>query len=395
MLKRFLITAHIVFALIGIANTMLGPLLPLLAERWHLGDRQAGALFLTQFVGGFSGAILSTRLAKYFSLHQIARVGLLLLAAGFVGFATPLYPVAVLGAAINGLGLGLSTPSITAAMSEAFPERRASLLNLLNFAWALGAIAAPNLVLLALRHTRFNVQGMLLGYAATLVISAFVIPRIEVSSHAEVSSTKPTSRSVLRLIFACGVLIFLYVGVESGVAGWLPTFATRIHSFDANFTAYLQDTFWTAFLLGRLAAPGILKFTGERVLLTVSIVTATVGTCGLLMLSGLELFGAAAIVGLGCAAVMPTAIAILSHRLAGQSGSKLGFMFACAGLGAALLPYAIGAVSSATQSLRLAMWLLVFAEALLLAANFVMAFFAAKPDPDSALAAPQTVATGA
>ena len=285
MTKRFLITAHLVFAFIGIANTMLGPLLPLLAQRWHLGDRQAGALFLTQFVGGFTGAILSTRLAKYFSLHRIARAGLLLLAAGFVGFATPLYPVAVLGAAINGVGLGLSTPSITAAMSEAFPGRRASLLNLLNFAWALGAIAAPNLVLLALGHTRFNVQGMLLGYAATLMISAFVIPRIEVSSHAEEPSSKPTSRSVMRLIFACGALIFLYVGVESGVAGWLPTFASRIHSFDANYTAYLQDTFWTTFLLGRLAAPAILKYSGERLLLTVSISTAMLGTCGLLMLN--------------------------------------------------------------------------------------------------------------
>ena len=48
-MKRFLFTAHAVFALIGIANTMLGPLLPLLAQRWHLGDSQAGALFIAHF----------------------------------------------------------------------------------------------------------------------------------------------------------------------------------------------------------------------------------------------------------------------------------------------------------------------------------------------------------
>jgi fucose permease len=392
--KRFLVTAHAVFAMIGVANTMLGPLLPLLAQRWQLGDRQAGALFLTQFVGGFSGAILSTRLARSFSLHRIARAGLLLLAAGFVGFASPLYSVAILGAAINGVGLGLSTPSITAAMSEAFPERRASLLNLLNFAWALGAITAPNLVLLALRQTRFNVQSMLLAYAATLVAAAFVIPRIDVSSHPEDAPATPTSRTTLHVIFACGLLIFLYVGVENGVAGWLPTFATRIQSFDVNYTAYLQDTFWSAFLLGRLAAPVILKFTGERLLLTLSICIAVAGTCGLLLLTGAGLFLAAALVGVGCAAIMPTAIAILSQRLAGQSGSKLGFMFACAGLGAAVVPYAIGALSSATRNLRFGMWLLVVVEILLLASNFVMAHLLAKRDPENQAVPPQVLVTG-
>ena len=74
------------------------------------------------------------------------------------------------------IGLGFVTPSITAIVSEAFPERRAATLNLLNFSWALGAITAPNLILAAIQHFRFQVPGMLLVYAVALVLAAFLIP---------------------------------------------------------------------------------------------------------------------------------------------------------------------------------------------------------------------------
>jgi cyanate permease len=47
-------------------------------------------------------------------------------------------------------------------------------------------------------------------------------------------------------------------------------------------------------------------------------------------------------------------------------------MFACAGLGAAVVPFCIGWLSSATNNLRLGMWVLVAVEALLLSAHLVM-----------------------
>ena len=388
-MKRFLLTAHAVFALIGIATTMLGPLLPILSQRWHLVDRQSGVLFLAQFVGGFAGAIASTRLARHFSLHIITRTGLLMTAAGIFVLATSSRLVATFGIAVYGIGIGLGTPSITAAVSEAVPDRRASMLNLLNFAWALGAITAPNLVLAALRHTGMQVPGMLIGFAVVLTVSAFVIPRVEVSSSREESSSLSLPPSTWRLIVACAALIFIYVGIENGVAGWLPTFATRLHAFGLQRSALLQDTFWTTFLLARFTAPAFLKFTGERLLLTLSMCLAAISTLGLLLIqSPTGLFIAVAGIGLGCAAIFPTALAILSHRLSGQSGSKLGFMFASAGLGAAVLPYGIGVLSSASQNLRLGMSLLLFAEAALLVAHFAMSRCASQSD-----IVPQPIAT--
>lgn len=375
-MKRFLFAVHAVFALVGIANTMLGPLLPLLAQRWQLSDRQSGTLFFAQFFAGFTGAIISTRLAKRFSLHAITRAGIWLIAAGVLGLATPSHLLAIVGITMFGFGFGFTNPSITAVVADAFPTRRASLLNLLNFAWALGAITAPMLILGALRHSRVQVPGMLMAYAVILTTSAFLIPRIPASSFSrEMKQAKLPSGS-LRIVIACGVLLFLYVGIEVGISGWLPTFATRFQEFSLQRAALLQDTFWATFLLGRLFAPAFLKVTGERLLLTLSIGTATAGTVALLLLHlPSALFISVAMIGLGCAAVFPTAIALLSPRLSGYSGSTLGFMFASAGLGAAVLPFCVGALSSATHNLRIGMSLLLVAEVGLLVAHVVMSRF--------------------
>ena len=381
-MKRLLIVLHAIFVLVGIANTILGPLLPLLAQRWNLSDRASGVLFLTQFFGGFTGAIISTRLARRFSLQGLIRSGLLLIAAGYAALAFGQHSLALVAMAASGLGLGFTNPAITLMVSEAAPNRRAAILNLLNFAWALGAIAAPILVVFALRHAQVSVSGMLAGFAVVIGASAIFVPRAQAASRAEDTRAKIPA-GLVRLIASCAVLAFLYVGIENGVTGWLTTFAMRLRSFPYEKSAILLDTFWTMFLLGRLSAPAFLQFIGERLLLTLSIGLATAGTLALLLVPGTAAtFIAVAITGAGCATIFPTAVAILSQRL-GSAGSQLGFVFASAGLGAAVWPFLIGSLSTATGSLITGMWLIAFAEALLIVAHIVMSWLCPRGIPAS------------
>lgn len=378
-MKRALILLHVIFVFVGIANTILGPLLPLLAQRWALTDRASGLLFLAMFLGGFTGALVSTRLGRRFTLHALARVGLLLIAAGFALLATSLQEIALLAFAAIGIGLGFTNPAINTLASEAVPDRRAAILNLLNFAWALGAIAAPPLLLAGLRHTRFNVQALLGCFALVMVVSAFFMPAISISKPAEREAASSVPRGLVRLIAACAILAFIYVGVENGLTGWLPTFATRVRGLPYERSALLQGTFWTAFLLGRLAAPAFLRAVTDRLLLTLSMLLALLGSVSLLLTARL-MFLSVALIGLGCAAIFPTAIAVLSQRLSGAASSQLGFVFASAGLGAATLPFLIGTLSTALHSLAQAMWLIVTAEVLLLLAHAFMSSLVARRD---------------
>lgn len=371
-MKRFLVTSHIVFALVGIATTMLGPILPVLTQRWHLSDAQAGLFFIAQFLGGFVGSIGSTELVRRFSLHFTIRAGVLVTAAGVALVNSPLLPVALAAFAIYGIGIGFCTPTITAAVGEAAQEQRASLLNLLNFVWTLGAISAPGLLSVAMERSSIGMGKALATLAILLVPAAFMMPRVEVTAR-QTEKPQAMPAGALALIVTTGALIFLYVGVENGVAGWLPTFSSRTHHFSAQHSAALQATFWTALLAGRFAATWILRYVREKRVLTISIASALLGTAGVLTVNGsAALYLSVAVVGLGFAPIFPTTIAVLTDSLAGQSGTKLGYMFAAAGLGGAVLPPCIGALSSFSSSLKIGMGLLIVAEVAMMSAHLLM-----------------------
>jgi FHS family glucose/mannose:H+ symporter-like MFS transporter len=371
-MKRFLVTAHIVFALVGIATTMLGPILPVLAQRWHLSDAQAGYFFIAQFLGGFVGSIVSTELVRRFSLHFTIRAGLLVTAAGVALVNSPLLPVALGAFALYGIGIGFCSPTITAAVGEAAGEQKASLLNLLNFVWTVGAISAPELLTLAMERGSIGMTKALAVLALLLVPAAFTMPRVQVTAR-QTEKPRALPRGAMAVIVTTGFLIFLYVGLENGVAGWLPTFSSRVHQFSARQSAALQVTFWTALLAGRFGATGILRYVREKSLLTVSIIAALAGTAGVLTATGAAgLYVSVAVVGLGFAPIFPTTIAVLTNSLAGQSGTKLGYMFAAAGLGGAVLPPCIGALSSLSGSLRVGMGLLIGAEMAMMTAHLTI-----------------------
>jgi fucose permease len=377
-MKRFLVTSHIVFALVGIATTMLGPILPVLAQRWHLSDAQAGLFFIAQFLGGFVGSIASTELVRRFSLHFTIRAGVLVTAAGVALVNSPMLPVALAAFAIYGIGIGFCTPTITAAVGEAAQEQRASLLNLLNFMWTLGAISAPGLLSVAMERDSIGMGKALTALAIVLVPAAFMMPRVQVTAR-QTEKPRPLPAGAMSLIITTGVLIFLYVGIENGINGWLPMFSTRVHHFSGRNSAALQMTFWTALLAGRLAATWILRHMREKRLLTVSIVGALLGTAGVLAANdSTALYLSVVVVGIGFAPIFPTTIAVLTNSLAGRSGTKLGYMFAAAGLGGAVLPQCIGALSTFSGSLRLAMVLLVAAEVAMLTAHLVMSRMASR-----------------
>ena len=65
--KQFALLMHFGFLLVGVVGTLLGPILPMLAARWRVGDAEVSWLFVAQFSGGIIGSALSSRM--------IARVG--------------------------------------------------------------------------------------------------------------------------------------------------------------------------------------------------------------------------------------------------------------------------------------------------------------------------------
>ncbi|HEX8926461.1 MAG TPA: MFS transporter, partial [Terriglobales bacterium] len=371
-MRRFLVISNLVFVVVGVATTMLGPLLPIHAARFGLSDQQLGWLFLAQFFGGFAGSIASTELSKRLGLRATIRLGLAVTALGGLGTTLPMLSVVLASVAAYGVGIGFCSAPITAAVSEASPTHRAGALNVLNFSWTVGAIVTPPFLTRLCAAPSIGFVGAMVAVATALALSAVAFPKT-LESSSEVADHNSLSSGLLRLVIATGAVIFIYVGIENGVAGWLPTLALRVHQLSPESRAMLQGTFWTALLAGRLTAPLFLRSRSEQSVLRAAIVLAIAGTVGIIAAHGPFLFAAVFVTGFAFAPIFPTTIAYLSRHLGGQSGARLGWMFASAALGGAFVPYCVGTVSSMTGKLILGFSTLLVAECALLCANLLSA----------------------
>lgn len=69
---------HYGLGLAGLGTALLGPILPLLAQEWHMVDAQSGFLMMAKFCGSFLGGV---------SVRKDLRLSMLAgMASGVVGF---------------------------------------------------------------------------------------------------------------------------------------------------------------------------------------------------------------------------------------------------------------------------------------------------------------------
>ncbi|HXG66172.1 MAG TPA: MFS transporter [Blastocatellia bacterium] len=356
-LRQLSLLAHIGFILIGVVNTFLGPLLPLLSAKWLMDDAQAGALIAAQFIGSMLGAALSGWLISRLGLLRLLTAGFGLMAAAVAGISANTWGVGLVAVFCSGFSLGVTIPAINLLIAEMNPERRAAALNVLNFVWCLGAVASSPFITLLGRN---GLLLPMLGLAMLLTFLAASLARFAISGFvAQPGREERVHSSAMRAWLSpyallTGALVFLYVGTESAAGGWLASYAQRVSASASPLWAMSQSIFWVGLLLGRGGAPLVLRrMSGENLVLA-GLLVAVAGLAILLASNGLAgiLLGGG-VAGLGLAAVFPTTFALFTERHGALAAQMVGVFFVLTGLGGATIPWAVGAVSEWSDNLRI------------------------------------------
>jgi FHS family glucose/mannose:H+ symporter-like MFS transporter len=354
--------AFLAFIPTGVVNVVLGPLLPALSARWSLNDAQAGALFTAQFLASTLGVVCSGILVPRFGYRIVLAIGLACMAIGVSTVPLGSSFLGIISISLYGAGFGVTIPAANLLVAEANPRRKAAALNLLNFAWSVGAVACPFLVAYFLRIGKIPLFLILLGGGILLVgalVAAADFPPAATIQDPTLSSQEPISRLFLtRSAIVLAILFFVYVGTENAVGGWLASYAKRMSDASSSNWVTTPSYFYGALLAGRLFVPLLLRKLHELKTARIGIALALTGVALLLGAQSVMAAGASAcVIGLGLASIYPITIAQFSNRF-GCGATKLGsVMFALAGVGAASVPWMVGALSAALSSLKLGLTL--------------------------------------
>ena len=358
--RSFVVLLHAGFLLIGVVTTLLGPILPMLAIKWSLDDAELGLFFTAQFTGAIIGSAWSSRVIVRTGLLRLMVCGYAAAAGAVACLTIASWLIGLVAAFSAGVALGLTAPAINLLVAQINPERPAAAVNILNFAWAIGAVAGPPMIAFFGRDG--HLTRPLVGLAVLLSCVAFLTARRGVVDFAFALDHQPMdtrfARSALRAwatpyALLTGVLIFIYVGTETATSGWIATYALRLGESSNGFETLMPSVFWGGLLIGRALAPVILNRVTDTTLVLSGLLLAGSGL--LLIILGADLLSVACgvgLTGLGLASVFPTTFAIFAHHFGEQASQMTGFFFVVGGLGGALVPWLVGVVSEGFNDLR-------------------------------------------
>lgn len=152
-----------------------------------------------------------------------------------------------------------------------------------------------------------------------------------------------------KVTWLCAVFLLGYVGVEVSLGGWLVTFMLKVRHAEAFAAGLTVTFFWLGITIGRIVLGFVTGRIGEKLAIAIY----------LLLSMGLELlfwlvpsFISSAIfssfLGFLLGPLFPAAVVVATKLLPRNLHvSAIGFAAAFGGGGAALLPFAVGAIAQA------------------------------------------------
>ncbi len=371
---RQLIALHAGFALTGTATVLLGPALPAFSKQWHLADSQTGALFTAQFLGSFVAAVASSAAILRFGLKRCVIGAFVVIAAGFAAAGSVSWPVTMAAVCLYGGGLGLAIPAISLIAAGMDTPKSASSLNLLNFNWCAGAMAAPAITTAILAWS--GLSGLFFSLALAAAVVALVLgAAVEDFSALPQSGTaiRPShDSSTLRLTLLTATLIFLYVGTESSIAGWAPLWASRMGA-SAHTAAATASCFWAGILLARLLAGAAFRYASPSTVILAGLGLSGIAIALMVAFATLSaLVVSAAVCGFGFGTVFPTVVSVFCDATGPQATRWANSVFASGALGGAILPLATGWATSRWGGLRAGLALALCATAAMMVLQFAI-----------------------
>lgn len=360
-ISRTLPLMHAGFVVTGVFTVMLGPVLPLLAQRWSLTDSQTANFFTAQFGGLLLGVAASSYL-----LHRRYRPsfvsGFLLMGLGAATLGRGPWQFALLSLLGLGFGNGFITAATNLWVGEAIPEGKARALSFVNFSWTIGAVSCP-FIFRSFATPKAFLQALgALGFITVFVAIVFAFSRVDSIRDGLPDFSVQSSRIESRfdrttLIFS--LLFFLYVGAETAVGGWIATFSRRVSPSAGTAWILTPAFFWAGMLVGRGTGALALRHAPERRVVQSGSILGFAGIVFLTQLKTLAWINAAAFsIGLGFSVIFPISFAWMAGHYGLEARRVTGFLLAIAELGAAAIPWLVGVISAVSSSLRIGLGIL-------------------------------------
>jgi len=252
------------------------------------------------------------------------------------------------GIFLIGCGFAVVEGTLSGLLSDVNPDETSKVMNISQMILSIGAVAGPFAALLltdisgswkVIFLLMIILFGLVLVYFTKLKFGGSIS---KVNDNNGLISLKLFKDSIF--IFLC-ISIFIYVGIEEGVAFWLGTYFKDMYNA-GNLGAYTLSGFWASMIIGRYLAS---RFYNKKDLFLKGGLIISL----LFMIAALLLKSSAvaniicfAGVGLGFSAVWPIIISITADNYPKYTGTAMGIMMTFGAGGGIAIPFLVGLIAN-------------------------------------------------
>jgi MFS transporter, FHS family, Na+ dependent glucose transporter 1 len=345
-LRRFLTYALCLIS-VGVGISLLGPLLPFLANKVNVSIGQMGFAFTAQNLGYMLGSVGGSWLYDRFKSHTLMVLSIALMVV--MGLIVPLmgtFYTLLLVLFWLGLGLGMLDVGANVSLVWIFQSRVGPFMNALHFAFGAGAILTPLIL-----STVMGWTGGSLTWAIWVLVALFLPGLImllvhpspqHIEKNQDQREAKTNANGLIALLI---VLIFFAVGVQIGFGGWIFTYVSELGITDVATASLITSIFWGSLTLGRLIAIPVSKKVSlaSMLLFNLSLLVVVLGLILIWPLRLWMMWAGSAGMGLATSLLFPTTLSFAESKL-NMTGRVTGLFFLGSGLGMMVLPMVLGQV---------------------------------------------------
>ncbi|CEL02309.1 hypothetical protein ASPCAL03480 [Aspergillus calidoustus] len=351
------------FLVMGANDSAYGPLIPYLEEHYNLSYTTVSLVFLSP-IGGYTLAALTNNI-----LHlRFGRRGIAILSPGchliayIVNCLHPPYPVLVVSFIFAGLGNGLADSAWNAWIGNMADSNQ--VLGLLHGWYGLGAVLAPLVATSLITEAKV---GWWYFYYIMVACAAIEVGTCiwtfwdsdAASFRAETEALNSSDdggvrralfdRRYARVTWLLAFFLLIYVGQEVAIGGWVVTFLMRVRD-GGDFASGMGATgYWLGITFGRVVLGFITPKIGEKTAIVIYNILAIVFALIFWLVPNFYASViAVSIQGFFLGPMFPGAVVVATRLLPrSMHVSAIGFAAAFGASGAAVLPFAVGAIAQA------------------------------------------------
>ncbi|KAJ5792054.1 Major facilitator superfamily domain general substrate transporter [Penicillium pulvis] len=351
------------FLVMGANDAAYGALIPYLETYYNLSYTVVSLVFLSPLVGYTLAAFLNQRIHTSLGRRGPAIIGPgCHLLAYIINCVHPPYPVLVISFIFAGFGNGIQDAAWNAWIGNMANANE--LLGILHGIYGVGAVLSPLAATSMITEAHlswFYFYYIMVGCAVIEVVACGMCfwkstgAEFRATNGHALGDNKGGLRSALfrkpsaRVTWLCSLFLLGYVGVEVALGGWIVTFMIRVRHGSAFASGMTATGFWLGITVGRIVLGFVTPRLGEKLAIAGYIISSIAFSLVLWLVP--QFYASAVAVsmqGFFLGPLFPGAIIMMTKLLPQHLHvSSIGFAAAFGGSGAAILPFAVGALAQA------------------------------------------------